>query len=270
MAIICREHKLLFIMVPGTGCSVVGRVLRQELGGEWLPEQPLRRNGRTVLQRKHNTLVDIMDNGLLSEEERSDYLVFATVRNPFDRWVTYYQRYAGDWIDEYSGFAERQIERDRDRFELSEEEYERRLKSRDRDMQRHTKRRRIIRRIGFNNWMKASLLRWYWSGTKEGEVSPLEKYAFPMLDGVDVVMRQEQLEAGLNEILKIGGTGRSIELPRKNLTAGKKPYTEYWSHSTRWLAESLMGDEMKAFGYDFDGPFVEASVSWRTGHERHL
>jgi hypothetical protein len=54
MAIICSEHKLLFIMVPGTECSVVGKVLQQQLERAFLLEQPVRDNGRVAVQRKHN------------------------------------------------------------------------------------------------------------------------------------------------------------------------------------------------------------------------
>ena len=38
MAIICRDHRLLFVMVPGTGCSVVGKALQEELDGTFFPE----------------------------------------------------------------------------------------------------------------------------------------------------------------------------------------------------------------------------------------
>lgn len=263
MAIICRKHKLLFIMVPGTGCSVVGRVLKQELDGRWLPEQPLRKNGRTLVQRKHNTLSDIMAHGLLTEEERAEYLVFATVRNPFDRWVTYYQRYAGEWVDKYHGFLERQIERDRKQFDLDSEEYKRLLSHRDYQQRMHARRGRIIRAIGFNIWMKVTLLRWYRNGKGEKEGGGrLRPYAFPMLKGVDVVMRQEQLERGLNEILRVAGVEKQVVLPHKNQTPGKKTYTEYYSRSTRWLAELMLNGDQEAFGYSFKGVLDENPTLW--------
>lgn len=265
MAIICREHKLLFIMVPGTGCSVVGRVLQQELGGEWFPKQPLCRNGRTLVQRKHNTLSDILTHGLMTEEERAEYLVFATVRNPFDRWVTYYQRYAGEWVDKYHGFLERQIERDKEKFNLAQEEYQRRLNLREDQRCKHNRRRRVIRAVGFNTWMKVTLLRWYLKGNQKENGAPrIWSYAFPMLQGVDVVMRQEQLEQGGNEVLRIAGVEKTISLPRKNVTPGKKPYTDYYSTTTRYLAEYLLGeDTLAAFGYNFHGLLEQTSpIVW--------
>jgi hypothetical protein len=252
MAIICREHKLLFIMVPGTGCSVVGKVLQEAFGGTFLPERAVRKNGRVVVQRKHNRLPEILEHGLMTEEERDEYLVFATVRNPFDRWVTYYQRYAGEWVDKYEGFAERQIERDRKRFDLSKSEYRRRKKQVTWKMKKNRRRQRVIRGLGFNVWMTGTLLRWWWDA-QESRRGSIGEYAFPMLEGVDAVMYQERLEEGLNEVLQRAGVSRSVRLPRKNKTSGKKPYDAYWAGPTQWLAATLLGDMMATFGYSYDG-----------------
>src|SRR5690554_2687991 len=108
MAIICEDLKLLFIMPPATGCSVLGGVLQKQFGGRYLPEQDIRSNGRH-LSRKHNSLPQLFEHQVLTVEERDQLLVFATIRNPFDRWVTYYQRLVGEWTEEYDGFAWRQI-----------------------------------------------------------------------------------------------------------------------------------------------------------------
>lgn len=260
MAIICRQHKLLFIMVPGTGCSVVGRALQEHLGGEFIPEEPHRVNGRVVVPRKHNRLSGLLEHDLLTQRERSEYLVFATVRNPFDRWVTYYQRYAGDWLDYYEGVAVRQIERDKDERGLSDEEVQKRRNRHVHRFEQLRKRQRMMRWMGFNAWMKGTLLRWAWQDEKDSRWS-ITEHAFPMLDGVDMVIRQETLNEGLNEVVSKAGVNTTIDLPRKNETEGKKPYTEYYSWSTQRLAQWLLGSEMDRFGYRFGamhGPSVIA------------
>ena len=251
MAIICREHKLLFIMVPGTGCSTVGKALQNKLGGTFLPERPLSRNGYTV-ERKHNTVPELVEHGLLSEEERKEYLVFASVRNPFDRWVTYFQRYEGDWLDYYEKVSRRRIERDQRNFNLSDEEVKKRLEQREARLRKLRRRQRIIRALGFNVWMAGTLLRW--ALDDKGERGDIWRYAFPMLDGVDIAIRQERLNEGLNRILEIAGVGRRVELPKRNTTSGKKPYTEYYMWVTRKLGESFLGGEMDSVGYNFEGP----------------
>lgn len=250
MAIICRQHKLLFIMVPGTGCSVVGRALQEHLGGEFLPREPHRVNGRVVVPRKHNRLSELLEHGLLTPRERGEYLIFATVRNPFDRWVTYYQRYAGDWLNYYEGVAARQVERDREAHDLSDREVQRRKRHHKYRFEQLRKRQRIMRWAGFNLWMKTTLLRWAWQAER-GRRGQISERAFPMLDGVDIAICQEKLNEGLNDVLARAGIDITIDLPRKNETEGKKPYTEYYSWSTRQLATWLLGDDMKQFGYRF-------------------
>ena len=253
MAIICRDHRLLFIMVPGTGCSVVGNLLIERFGGEWLPEETIRRNGHVVVQRKHNSLDDILNHGLLSRNEVKDYLVCATIRNPFDRWVTYYQRYVGEWIDSYHGYVTRRLSRLESKVDFDRSRLEIEKKAHELEMERHRKRRQIIRAMGFNPWMTGTLMRWYWAGRKAGYDEPLLPYAFPMLTGVDVAMRQEQLEESLNHVLRMVGIQSRVQLPRKNITEGKKHYTEYWSAPTRYLGEKMLGTLPQRFGYRFEG-----------------
>jgi hypothetical protein len=258
MAIICQEHKLLFIMVPGTGCSVVGRALQEKLGGSFLPEQSISRNGHRV-QRKHNTVPELIEHGLLSKEEREEYCVFASVRNPFDRWVTYYQRYEGEWIDYYEGVSRRQIERDREKFDLSGEEIERRVRRLEVELRQQRWRQKVVRASGFNTWMIGTLIRWALDGEK-GRTGDISRYAFPMLDGVDVAIRQESLGDGLNCLLRKKDVDCRVDLPHKNTTEGKKHYTKYYSWPTRSIAEYLLGGEMDVLGYEFEGPIDDSSL----------
>ena len=262
MAIICREHKLLFIMVPGTGCSVVGRMLQQELGGEFIPEYPIRKNGHTVVARKHNTLPEILSHGLMTREEREEYLVFASIRSPFDRWVTYYQRYVGDWLEEYEGVARRKIDRDKKKFEIDDEELQLRHRQLDQRMKKLRRRRMILRNVGFNFWMTGTSLRWWWKG-RSNPTRSLDEFVYPMLEDVDAVIRQERLNEGLNTILSSSGVDQHIDLPRKNETGGKKPYQSYYAWPTRKLAELLFGRAIEKYGYRFEGNKIDASVIWR-------
>lgn len=252
MAILCPEHDLLYIRVPATGSSVVTRVLKEELGGISVTERALRKEGEITVPRTHVTVPELLEEGVLSQDEVNSCLVVANVRNPFDRWATYYQRRAGeDWLDYSFGVRRRQIERDRERLDLSSEEYERRQRNLEERRREQKRRGQLMRWVGFNNWMTYTLLRWWW--TEGGANRKLREYAFPMLDGVDVAIRQEQLNEGLNRVLEIAGAGTRVELPEKNTTSGKKPYTEYYSWPTRSLAETLLGNEMEVLGYRFEG-----------------
>jgi hypothetical protein len=146
------------------------------------------------------------------------------------------------------------MERDRELLDFSEKEYKQRRDHVAYKRNRQSRRQRIMRWVGFNNWLKATLIRWCLDGRKNGSTdSCIKEYAFPMLEGVNVAVTQEQLEDGLNQLLKRSGSSQTISLPRKNLTEGKKPYQDYYSSTTRWLAEYLLGEVAKSFGYDFNG-----------------
>jgi hypothetical protein len=98
MAIICRDYKLLFIQVPATGCSSVSKVLIEQFGGEKLPQQDLMLAGKyKLVGEKHNSLSQLLGFNLISRQALKSYIVFGTVRNPFDRFATAYQRYISSW-----------------------------------------------------------------------------------------------------------------------------------------------------------------------------
>lgn len=105
MAILCEDLGLLYIQVPATGCSIVGKVLRKQFGG-------------VDIGRKHDDVPRLLAQGHLSESALKRFCIVANVRNPFDRLVTYYQRLNGAWIDEYFAFRRRRLERLREREEL--------------------------------------------------------------------------------------------------------------------------------------------------------
>ena len=85
MAIVCKELGIIYIQVPGTGCSVVGEILAKRFGG-------------CEIGRKHNTIDELISERLLEKGYIESCLVVANIRHPLDVWATYYQRYIGDWF----------------------------------------------------------------------------------------------------------------------------------------------------------------------------
>lgn len=263
MAILCKDLGLLYIMVPGTGCSVLGNVLLRQFGGSYLPERDIVQNGRIVHQRKHNTVPQILRDGLITQTELESLLVVANVRNPFDRLVTYYQRLAGDWTEYAHGVQRRLIERERQA--MGEAEYAERVKLHERRMRRQQQRQRMIHRIGFNPWVLGTIARWC---ARDAIAPPYlrinrREMLFPMLEGVDVVIRNEQLQEDVAALLETLGTGK-VEIPRKNVTQGKRPYTSYYSGFTRGVLSLLYRNQLSEFGYTFDGCSSDSPLISRT------
>lgn len=96
MAIICRDLKLLYIMVGGTGCYSVGSVLMERFGGTLLPACPL-----AGIDQKHNSIKQLVEHNLVSPKELKSYFKVANARNPFDRVATQYARLHGTSWEEF-------------------------------------------------------------------------------------------------------------------------------------------------------------------------
>ena len=256
MALICRERKLLFIMVPGTGCSSIGKFLKEQFGGEFIPQERLCKDGKRMVDPKHNSIRELVKYGYLSRVELQLYLKFATIRNPFDRLATTYQRLIGGWTDNWLKREEAKLD-----YNISKDEkiYIQQLTK--------TKRQTIewAKRIGFEKWLEYQLglhkKNKFDVATriKEKVKSLIIPYYFPrvypLISGVDEVIRYEHLEEDFNTLIKNAGIiGRHdwVSIPNTNPTPGKKTYQEYFTPEARALVEKYWGKELAVFGYSFD------------------
>ncbi|MGV2829110.1 sulfotransferase family 2 domain-containing protein [Myxosarcina sp. GI1(2024)] len=266
MAIICRDYKLLFIQVPATGCSSVSKVLIEQLGGEKLPQQDLMLAGKyKLVGEKHNSLSQLLGFNLISRQELKSYLVFGTVRNPFDRFASAYQRYISSWWD-------MMIESDDPNCPANRAG----TAYRERYVKNIQKQIQFAREEGFEKWLARKILlpqkldrrvksvfkRWYRKQplllTKDAVKMNL---AYPLIEGVDEVIRFEHLDSDFNKILSQAGIKESIAIPHDNKTPGKKSYREQYSPEARAIVERELSKELARFGYTFDHYLsVEKSV----------
>lgn len=251
MAMICRDHGLLFVMVPGTACSMLGDVLEARFGGEWMPGSHVFRDGRMVVDRKHSGLADLVRHGVLSRADLDGLLKFGTVRNPFDRFVTAYERARGSW------FEDRMKDSDSYLHDGPPAHVEAMLRDTERRIER-------ARSMGFEEWLLrgvdlyptcsplalARRLRRRIGGPSR------RSRIFPLIDGLDVIMRYETLEQDFNAVLRRAGIDEHVSLKRAagstDLTAGKRPYREYYSPALRATIERSFDKELAAFGYSFE------------------
>lgn len=250
MAIICREHNLLFIMVPGTGCSTIGKLLMSRFGGEWLPPETVFKDGRRVVPQKHCSIASMLKYDVVSESELDGLFKFATIRNPFDRFVTGYERAKGAWL------AER-LENPQSHINAGPDEA---VEARRR---RATARMERTRGASFDTWLKRGL-------DLERSANPIRlvgryrrrlagpgrrEILFPLIGGVDYLMRYETLEKDLNHVLAQVGITEHVSLARpatsKDRTPGKRPYQEYYTPDLRRAIEREFRRELEAFSYAF-------------------
>ncbi len=262
MAIICPEHKLMFIMVPGTGCTAVGQVLQKRLDGQWFPSKDLFQDNKKI-PYKHTSLREIIKYKLMTEEELDEYLIFATIRNPFDRVTTLYQRLVGDW----SGTRLEKRKKESDHDELSQVE-KNTLK---RAVNNKEKEIKDAKEMQFENWLEQYLNNQINSKVnknrntkrKDKTTSWLEllvdpdkmSILYPLVQGCDRIIYFESLEEDFNQLLKEAEIIQSdewIDIPKTNPTQGKKSYQEYYSERSRSFMEENFSRELAVFGYQFD------------------
>lgn len=249
MAIICRDHKLLFIMVPATGCSAIGAVLIKKFGGEWLPREPLFRRSRRLLDNKHNTIAQLLRYGVISKDELNRCLKFATIRNPYDRLASTYERLAGTWLENVMNST-----KPTSWFNRGDEAYRQKLRARKMaEVER-------ARRDGFGKWLERMLIRSHradWRIIRRvqslmGRGSVHRYPAFPMVEGVDELIRYERLEEDFNRVLRMAGIQEFIPVPHENPTPGKKPYPDYYTPEIKKLMDKYAGTQLAKFGYTFE------------------
>ena len=227
MAIICRSIGLLFIMTPRTGCSAVGRLLREKLGGEWLPEEHiLDADGAILVGRKHCTLAQLMHHGLLSQTEAGQLLKVTAVRNPFDSLVSLYTKRhcfpdeklsdPANWI-QVSPRARREV--------------------------------RYARTRTFDQWVRHHYLaRAIVASLHLRRPSLFERFT----DGVDVVLRFEHLQEDLDSVLRRCGVSGDTTLPTFNVTHGRgSDYRTYYGVISRAIVALAFRHDLKRHAYGF-------------------
>lgn len=223
MATLCRDSRLLFIHGRRTGSTAVRDALHEHLGGEEIPaERKLSPDGQRILVGRHSELPVLMQHGLVTPAERARLTVFTAVRNPFDDLVSMWQKNRAI----VAGTLERPD-------------------------QIMTPAR--VRQLGFSathtfpEWVGH---RWGRQGVA-GRFKPHPVASFSHTEGVDRVLRFESLEDDFGALLKDIGYEDTIELPRVNVTEGRRHYREYYTKAARRTVEQAWRAELDRYGYSF-------------------
>jgi hypothetical protein len=227
MAIHCPEYNLLFIMTPRTACTAIGELLRTQFGGEFIPSKDiLDSKGRIAVQKKHSTISQLIQHGLLTARESESLLKVAAVRNPFDSLVSQYLKKrleytpllsdTSSWVNRLPRYAE-------DMRYCQTHSFNRwifRLCS-----------RKIIKRLlGYQPSMFAAFTR-----------------------GMDVVMRYESIEKDLGEVFKRAGISVKAEIPVVNRTAERngRDYRSFYSRPAALMVQCAYSHDLETYGYCF-------------------
>ena len=214
-------------MTPKTACTAIGEVLRKQFGGQFIPGKDiLDSHGRIVVQRKHSTLSQLIQHGLLTVTESESLLKVAAVRNPFDSLVSEYLKKRltytpllsdpSSWVNRSPRYAE--------------------------DM-------RYCQTHSFNAWIFRLCSRKIIKRLLGNQASVFADFT----RGMDVVMRFESIEKDLGEVFKRAGILSKAEIPVVNRTAERnhRDYRSFYSRPAALMVRWAYSYDLKTYGYHF-------------------
>lgn len=219
MAVLCEQYQLLFIAIPGTGCTAITNVLLERLDGVSLGDP---------LISKHYNIAELLEHGLIDPEKLGSLVSFATIRNPYD-W------YVSDWLRH----------REWKRFLLDEQSWIHRARGAKRQRELVT----IALERGFDDYLETVL-------------EPLPDHGMfleRMWKGVDHILRYETLETDVNVVLAQAGFSKHVVLPVQNYTRSrlswffrKNHYSRFYTDRSVSLIERKFGPFLEKFDYQLD------------------
>jgi hypothetical protein len=227
MAILCRKYGFLFIMTPRTACTAVGELLLSQYGGEYLPRKDiLNQHGRILVQQKHSTLCELIGTGLLTTADAQLLLKVTCVRNPFDSLVSLYHKQRTEYqplLDDPNSWANR--------------------------YPAYCRNMRYAKTHSFGQWIFKICSKRI-AKTFLGE--PLSMF-HDYTEGVDIVMRYEDLAGELNKVLSMARMPAGISIPivnRTNVRAGRD-YRSHYSRAAAFAVRVAFSDDLKRYSYTF-------------------
>jgi len=229
MAIYSPRYNYLFIASPQTGSKAIAKTLREQLDGQQLPEQDVKKNGQVVVKKHHCTLRSLVNQGQLSAEAAQGAFKFSGVRNPYDLLVSRYLKLRGRFAE--GGDKARYAQRD----------------------PRKAQAVALASELPFASWLAES---------NRDALARQEPLRGPgsFLEGCDFVVRFESLQQDFNEALRRIGVATPIELPQHNVTAErlegtqKRDYRSYYDDTAVAQVALLYAPIIERFGYQFSAP----------------
>jgi hypothetical protein len=227
----------LFVQAPRTGCTAIARLLKDRFGGEQFPpEDILDANGYFKVPRKHCSVPQLVEHGLLPPDYASTLVVFVAVRNPYDSLASLYvkkrEKYQplladrSSWIYRVKGYVE--------------------------DME-------FCRTHTFEEWL-----------AKHYHVSPVDKLMGRgrrslygrYTRGVQRVIRFERLQQDFEAVMRAAGVTGDVTIPSVNSTPQRKAsYQDYYTPAAKRLVDYVFRSDLADYGYSFDGIAEPAAMT---------
>jgi hypothetical protein len=235
VALIADDLGLLFIMAPHTGCTAVGKVLVDQFGARFVPEQDVvGADGQVTVPRKHTLLSQLTEAGLLTSEARAQLTVASGIRNPFDLLVSafmgagVYQKDLASGKRRPPGMAAPGVEPSTDP-------------------------------AAFEAWLRTRFGRPLSSRLRGQRWREPADFAA----GADVVLRFERLQDDFGALMTQLGVGDPPEIPNVNPTRRRehRPYQSFYTPAAVEIVGEIYARQLARDGYTFDSLPDQASAA---------
>jgi hypothetical protein len=234
MQIRSSTYNHLFLMTPGTACTAVAEgALIPSLDGAYYPEQSVvDEAGMFLLDRRHGTMSQLRNAGLMTDDLAASLFKFTTVRNPFDLLVTRYVRLRAQARKVTDpAFVLNRVPGIVNAIEVAHES------------------------PTFGDWVERL---YAVHGIRRRMRRPLSRFVGPQglfgryTKDADYVMRFERLQSDFDTVTKRLGIQDRVEIPRQNVTPERDAdYHAYYTPRARRIVEAVFRPELERFGHEF-------------------
>jgi len=214
-------------MTPRTACTAIGELLCEHYGGQFVPAEDIfDSHGRILVEQKHSTLSQLIQNKLLTRKEVQSLLKVATVRNPFDSLLSLYFKkrfkYQPLLSDPVSWVS-------RSPRYIADMKY----------CQTHS----------FNEW----ILKGYSRKILKKFLGFRSLLFWEYTQGMDVILRYERIEEDLKEVFYKAGIVWKADIPTVNRTEERTDgdYRCCYSRLAAFVVGFACSYDLKTYGYQF-------------------
>ena len=245
--IISHEHRFVFVELPRTGCTAVGKELIESYGG-------------MRILRKHSSYDDFARQA--TPDERS-YFAFSSIRNPMDDAVSGYFKLASDHHGRYSDEMRRRYRvgnRGADTMRANGTNAKG-LKP----QRRKISERRDNRRYDYITKADCDFAHYFMRFYR----APYDTWSRTTHRKMDHIIRFERIDDDFEEALEKVGLDLVRPLPVRNRTDAKRgEFLSYYTPETRARAAWVFGPYMRDWGYEFpsDWDVGEPALSSRAAY----
>lgn len=212
---ISHEHKCIFLHIPKTGGSSVNKFFANGHDLNWVTPNYEVLYGwcpDRKIHMQHATPFQLLSTNLITKEQWDSYFKFCFIRNPWERALSDYF-----WIMKDTHIKD-------------------------------TFRNFILKKGKFKKVLSNKLIKSY----RGDHLNPQNIYANSEFGSLDYIGRFEDFSKEMNKICSLLNIQRDFDLHEKKSNSMPMHYSLFYTHSQKFLIESIYKEDIRLFNYTFE------------------